>query len=392
MDELVETLWPPPPQMTATLTGHPKAEAVLSRALASRRLPHAWLITGPKGIGKATLACRFSRHLLAIGAGDQARENEPDMFGAAASPDPEEAQSLYIPPSAPIFGRIAAGGHGDQKIIRRSLNPKTGKMRSEIVVDDVRAAGNFLHKTSAEGGYRVIIVDSADEMNRNAANALLKSLEEPPPKSIILLVSHAPGRLLATIRSRCRHLPLQALSRADFGTVMDPLFTQSEAPEISQEDMDQLFHLSGGAPGAAIHLAQAGGIDLYAEMIFILESLSKGRLDVSALHGLAGKCSRGEKGETFFKTFSTLLLFWISAMVRQERGVKTAALADTDTVLCRQFLGRNAKGNASLAALDHWVQVWEKLTGLFAQAEGLNLDRKQVVLDAFYTMNKAFPR
>ena len=174
---------------------------------------HGWLISGPKGIGKATMAYRFARFLLTHGNPSQADDGGPALFGndeiTAASPE-----SLAVDPHSPVFHRIAANGHADLQVIERGLSDDGKRMQTIIPVDKIRAVGHTMSLTAGEGGWRVIIVDGAEDMNLNAANALLKVLEEPPPRAILFLITHAPGRLLPTIRSRCRQLKLSPLHSA----------------------------------------------------------------------------------------------------------------------------------------------------------------------------------
>ncbi len=205
----------PLPRENPHLIGNEQAEAELDEAITSWRMRHAWLITGPRGIGKATLAFRFARRLLAGGL----EESGPDLFGDAPA-----TRDLAMDPDDPVFKRVAAEGHADLFTLERGFadepkrgrndddHPRNRRRRSEIVIGDVRKVGAFLSLTALEGGWRVVVVDGAEDMNRNAANALLKTLEEPPGHAIVLLVSHAPGRLLPTIRSRCRRLALSRLS------------------------------------------------------------------------------------------------------------------------------------------------------------------------------------
>ena len=171
------------PRENPELLGHANAERELRAAWDSGRLPHGWLICGPRGIGKATLAFRFARFVLSGGGG-------------------VESETLAIDETNPIFRRVASGGHTDLMTLERAYDEKEQRRRGVIVVDDVRAAGRFLSLTAGEGDWRVVVVDAADEMNANASNALLKILEEPPARTLMLLVCHAPGRLPATIRSR----------------------------------------------------------------------------------------------------------------------------------------------------------------------------------------------
>jgi DNA polymerase III subunit delta' len=183
----------PAPRANPLLLGHAAAEATILDALRAGRVHHAWLITGPDGVGKATLGFRFARRLLA---------------GVPSS------ETLALEPTHPVFRRVAAGSHADLETIELGVNEKTGRMRSEIVVNDARKIGGFMSLTPAEGGWRVVVVDGAEDMNPSAANAILKVLEEPPSRALLILCCTAPGLLLPTIRSRCRRLRLDPLDDA----------------------------------------------------------------------------------------------------------------------------------------------------------------------------------
>jgi DNA polymerase-3 subunit delta' len=354
----------PQPRQRAILLGHEAAEKTLLDAYASGRLPHAWLISGPRGIGKATLAYRFARFLLAGGGAG-------GLFGGPAE--------LAVAPGSPVFRRVAMQSHADLRAVERTVNDK-GKLRSEIVVGDVRDLSGFLRLTPSEGGWRIAIVDAADEMNRNAANALLKILEEPPDRAVLLVVSHAPGRLLPTIRSRCRKLPLQPLSEAMVLQVLGEL-----APGLAAEEQLALARLSGGSPGRALELAAAGSIELFRAVAGLLGSLP--RLDLGRLHVLADRVARpGADGD--FRTLGFVLGWWLETLVRSgARGQGaggSAALATAVEVLPGDGAIR-ARLEAA-ASLDRWVDVWEKIAQLFARADAVNLDRKQVVLGSFFAL------
>src|SRR5947209_6591439 len=208
----------PDPRANPILLGHPEAEATILAAIRAGRMHHAWLITGPEGIGKATLAYRFARRLLA------GRPTE---------------DSLALDPANPVFRRVAANSHSDMLTIERVFNEKTKRMKTQIAVEDVRKINGFMSLTPAEGGWRVVVVDGAEELNPASANALLKILEEPPPRSVLLLVCAAPGRLLPTIRSRCRRLRLTPLADEP----MDELLVQY-LPQLTADDRGRLITLS----------------------------------------------------------------------------------------------------------------------------------------------------
>ena len=352
-----EAIEAPAPRENPTLLGHEAAEAALLQAYLSGRLPHAWLLSGPRGIGKATLAFRFARFLFAQGAG-----------GLFAAPP----VSLAVAPEQPVFRRVASGGHADLLVVERSLDPRRKKLRSEIVVDDTRAIAGFLRLTPAEGHWRVVVVDGADMMNRNAANALLKILEEPPKRAALLLVSDNPGRLLPTIRSRCRILALKPLAP---GLVQEAL--QHYRPDLSAADRAVLAQLAEGSIGRALELAAAGGIGLYRSLVRLLEGLPE--LDGVALHALADRLQRGD-GEEVFRLLAELLPGWLARMVALAAGGAAGALPEESQAMRRL---------AARRGLDQWVEVWEKLTHLFAQADSVNLDRKQVVLNAFFALEEA---
>jgi DNA polymerase-3 subunit delta' len=283
-------------------------------------------------------------------------------------------QDLAVPATSPVFRRVAMQSHADLRSVERSINEKTGKLRSEIVVSDVRDLSSFLRLTPAEGGWRIAIVDAADEMNRNAANALLKILEEPPDRAVLLVVSHAPGRLLPTIRSRCRKLPLQPLPEVTVLQILREL-----APELPAEEQLALARLSGGSPGRALELAAAGSIDLFRAVSSLLGSLPK--LDLARLHALADRMARpGADGD--FRTLGFVLGWWLETMVRSgARGEGGVDVMPGDGAIRARL--------QAAASLDRWVDVWEKIAQLFARADAVNLDRKQVVLGSFLALEAA---
>lgn len=355
-----EQSWPEP-RANPRLLGQEAAEDALLRALDSGRLPHAWLFTGARGVGKATLAYRFARYLLAGGSGQQ--DQGAGLFGDALP-----ARGLGLSEEAPVFRRVASGGEGDLLTLTRGVNEKTGKPRSEIVVEDTRNAIGFLRMTSGGGGYRVLIVDSVDDMGASSANALLKILEEPAEKAVLLLISHAPGGLLPTIPSRCRKLRLPGLPEDILAELLE-----SYAPELGAEDRLALARLSGGSIGRALTLSRNGGLDLYQEMIALLDGLP--RLDIPRLYGFGDKLARDATGESF-RTGGDLICGWLAELVRGGgAGAEPPEVVSGERALRRRLLAGSG--------LAQWLALWENLSRLFGRAERANLDRRQVVVSAF---------
>ncbi len=346
------------PKTADYLLGHDEAEADFLAAHSSGRLHHAWMISGPRGIGKATLAYRIARFLLT---------NPPesgDGGGLFGDLMPKAAPtSLDVSPDHPVVRRILAGGHGDLVTIQRGTMPD-GRPRSEIVIDDVRQLGQFFTKTSSEGGWRVAIVDSADELNRNAANALLKVLEEPPSNAMILLVAHAPGRVLPTILSRCRRLSLRPLA----STVTED-FLGRHMPGITTAERRLLASLAEGSPGVAISIAQADGLAIYHRLLNFLANLPQvSQRDVLEMADSYG----GRGGDDAFRVFGQLLTDLLSRVIRRASGAQSMTdIPDEAEVLDRL---------ASIASLDPWIEVWEKITGLIQRTDAINLDRKQIII------------
>lgn len=338
----------PAPRANPDLVGHASAEALLHSAFARGRLAHAWLIAGPRGIGKATLAYRFARHVLAhSSARATERAAEPSLFGVTEDKKAEEG--LYLDPAHPVFRRVAASGHADLFTVEPAFDEKKGVRRTEIVIDDVRGVGEFLALTPAEGGWRVVVVDSADDMNRNAANAVLKVLEEPPARALLLLVSHNPGALLPTIRSRCRRLTLAPLVSEDAARVIGRLM-----PSVSAAEADELALLAEGSPGRALELASEDGLALQSELGGLFDALPD--LDGVALQRFGDKVGRS--------------------------GAEAAFRIATD--ILRRRLNGLATGDPR-----RWLEVRDRIDERLARVDALNLDRKSAMMDAIFQARAA---
>ncbi|MEM7024068.1 MAG: DNA polymerase III subunit delta' [Pseudomonadota bacterium] len=333
----------PEPRENPELYGQDAAVEVLRGALGSGRLPHGWLLTGPPGIGKATLAYRFARALL---AGSEAVD-----------------RSLAMDPGHPVFRQVGQGGHPDLKVIEAPRDPKTGKVKSEINVDLVRAATSSLNTTAALGGYRILVIDGAETMNRNAANALLKSLEEPPAGAVLLLVSHHPARVAATLRSRCAKLSLARLTDAEVEGALARY--QPDLPETQQRVLAQL---SRGSIGRALELASDHWAELYQRLVGCLAGRP---LDRRAVNTLAAELARYADTRSFAAPLGLIqeLLSRVTAAAVERR---LLPLFEGEL----QILDRLAQGRP----LDRWGSLWEKVARLATAVDTLNLDRRQALL------------
>lgn len=361
----------PAPRTNPQLIGHAAAEGVLLRAWQSGRMPHAWLITGPRGIGKATLAYRFARFALKEGGSTE----QGGLFGGGAAPA-APADTLAVDPADPVFRRVAAGGHPDLFTLERGLiHPDTKRVTNEIVVPHVRRVNEQLRLTPVEGGWRVAVIDEAEAMNPNAANAFLKLLEEPPAKALILLVSHAPGRLLPTIRSRCRLLVLPPLPDADVEALL-----QRYRPELAAADRATLVRLAEGSIGRALDLEVRGGVELYGDLLALLDKLPK--LDVPALHAFAERMARrggeGEDASAGFRTTVELLSDWTGRLVKFAAGAAGAWESE------RSLASRLAQHGPL-----PWADAGDRIRKLGTDTDELNLDRKQALIAAFQAVEQA---
>ena len=353
----------PHPRETATLLGQPEAEATFFSAATSGRLPHGWLLTGPQGVGKATFAWRAARFLLAtpMDTGDS-------LFGAPPPPE-----SLDIAPDHPVAARLRALSEPGLCLIRRGPRDDGKALSPVIRVEEIRRLKGFFHMSAGGSGRRVVIVDSADEMNPSAANALLKELEEPPRDAVLFLISHRPSGLLPTIRSRCRTLRFQPLGAGDLQAAL------AQAGHEAPENASGLAELAGGSVGEAVRLLSHDGLALYADLLRLLHSLP--RLDRVLALRLAD-ATAGKTGEARFALTLSLLDTALSRLARS--GITGAALPEIVPGEAAT-LARLAPDSTAARA---WADLSATLTARARRGKAVNLDPAALTFDMFLDLDR----
>lgn len=339
----------PHPRYTRDLFGHAGAENLLAEAVADGRLHHGWVISGASGVGKATLAYRLARHLLAD-------RGERDPF----------SQTLAIDVATRAARQVAALSHPGLLVLRRPYDTKAKRFAQSITVDEVRRLRSFLAHSADEGQWRIVIVDTADDLNVNAANAILKSLEEPPARTVFVLLTSEPGRLLPTIRSRCRTLDLAALGLDDLKRAVAQAFAAGDAEPPGAQDWERLAELSGGSVRGALTISSSGGLKVYERVLALVSALP--RVDWSAVHALGDELA-GAAAEQKLEAFYDFLFGLLHRIVRARATGQGSA---TDLQLAQKLIGDGR--------LPHWARAWEELQGEKATALDLNLDRKALIL------------
>ncbi len=332
------------PKDNPYLVGHEEAEKFILESWRNHKLHQALLISGEKGIGKATLAYRIARFLL------QADESKRDTY-----------KTLEVSPNNKVFKQISSGSHPDFKIVERDYI-KTDRQKiikaiqngnymsdeelnelkksAEIVVDDVRRVNEFLAHSSADNNWRIVLIDSVDEMNRSSANAMLKILEEPPHKTLMILISHNPEILLPTIRSRCAKLPLKPLSDNLTASLL-----RRYRPELSESEIKKICQMARGSIGKAISYADGEAANFYAQLTDIA-TLGNNFKIASML-----KFCTVASGECNYELFKELVLKFLLEKAR-----------------CGQ-------------KVDSYAEMFDKATKIFKETEVLNLDKKQAITD-----------
>lgn len=350
-----------PPRENLDLFQHDAHEKTLLTLYNNGTLPHALIFAGPSGVGKATMAFRLARFLLKHGAGgDDAQDS---LFG---DPLPKPV-NMTVAADDPVFRKVASGGHPDLRYIERAFDEKRGVNKGVVDIESIREIAPFLRKTTAEGGWRIVIVDEADLMNRQAQNAILKILEEPPPKSLLILICNRLGAMIPTIRSRCRTFHFAPLPPAMLGDLL-----RRAAPGAADSDLDIIASLADGSLGRAIALHEEKGHLTLRTIIGFLEDWSS--LDWERIHPMADNLSRADS-EKGYQIFASVFEWTVQTLLKARA---------TGTHILPQILKTEAiLGLLAHYSLEQWIDICEKLGAHFITIENSNLDKRQGVIGAF---------
>ncbi len=355
-----------PPRLMYECLGHEAVEKEFLSLLQNGKCPHAVIFSGLQGIGKATFAFRLARFALKHGKADTAQGG---MFDDAPAVYPE---TMDIDPNDPVCRLVASGAHPDLLVLERGIDEK-GKDKQALDVAQLRKVAPFLRMTASEGGWRVVIVDDADTMNRNAQNALLKILEEPPENVLLILVAHRSGALIPTIRSRCRVINFKPLETQVIQTLMN-----KQGHSLSMSEYETLVRLSAGSIGKALQLMGEGGLEVLSRIIGVFEDYPEWR--ETDIHMLADEYARLENARSY-QSFQELMTWLAGELARAKARGEQGVVRPLDDAVFQDILK-----NSSLETL---VKNCENLQSHFDNISRANLDKRQGVMEAFSLMRAA---
>lgn len=331
---------------SADLFGHQAIETNLLNMLDTGRFPHGLIFSGPSGIGKSVMAYRLARFLFTEA------DRVPDMFGG-----PPKATSLNIPAEHPMFPKVASGAHPDLLVIERPVDPDSGRIKASIPVDEIRRITPFLRRTvSIEGGWRIVIVDDADTMTRSSQNSLLKILEEPPEKTLLILITHRAGALLPTVYSRCVHLPFQSLPN----DIITPIIMRMG---VRADDLGLIGDMAGGSLGKAADYAQKEHLEIIRSSFSLFEQWPS--YDWGAIQTFADLF--GSKGNDDAQRIFCEAVIWLA----------------TTLVLGRQSRIRWINTMIEQLTLEQRLSVYDRVQQHISTCTTGNLDKRFLIMGAY---------
>jgi len=348
-----------PPRLMQDCIGHDHAEKLFLDLFNKQQMPHALIFSGLQGIGKATMAYRLAKFLLERGG----ESDQDSLLGP-----PEPPQNLDVPPDCRTVSFVHASAHPDMLSIEREYDEGKNRYKDSVDVASIRKVTPFLRKTASEGSYRVVIIDDADTMNTSAQNGLLKILEEPPAKTLIILVAHRIGNLIPTIRSRARVVNFKPLQPEHFAQLLE-----RNGNQLTPLEIDTITALSGGSIGQAMRYIEEGGLDIFDKLLELHSEFLTNRNNWEPVHKLAedlGKAGQDQRYQLFCEIMNWL--YQTLLRVKARAGYLPAFL-ETDAL----------QTYYAQAPLTRLSDIHDQLQAHFTQVKNANLDKKQGVLGAF---------
>ena len=359
------------PRHSTYCAGHEAIEQRLIQLIKDDKLPHALIFSGIEGIGKSTLAYRLARYLLAHGKVGNTADDGNGLFDENLPEAADEASdtlhdTLHVAPEERVFQQVASGGHPDLLTIERPFDAKKGRFKGHIDVEEARRVTPFMRMTASQGGWRVVIVDDADKMNRNAQNAILKILEEPPENAILVLVCHRLGAMIPTIRSRCRVVQFQPLAFDLYRTVL-----RKDHPDMTSDDIDVLHSMTGGSIGQALRIAEEEGLEAVNNITDIFQSWPQ--WDWVKIHAFSDNMGRAGSAEAY-EMFQRLMIWIVDTLTRHK-----AYNAPLPMQLKTEAVGRMI----AHYSLNDWIEIARSMVEHFETFDKANLDKRQAVFGSF---------